>query len=412
MMKLTFKCLTFLAVCLVLAPVANAALYEESTEQDAASAPAIDQRHRELLKQKKSINKRQQDCDRLALEEDDEEFRQLEEMDEEEGVRNLSYIRSPNTVKEAFAEAMDRGGYGVAGAGSGISKWGKKGSSSSSVSASGKGSGKGSVSASGKGSGKGSVSASGKGSGKGSDSGSSGKKGGDDDDDDAGGKKNGKGAGSGSGGKKGGDDDDDSGKKGSSDSGKKGKGGSSSGGKKGGDDDDDSGKKGGDDDDYDHAPPTAAPSDPTVDEIFPPVDCAEPEPEIEGCDPDWQVGDNPCVEGCGWGTVPNPFNPNAAAAELEQRPAPCKNYSCVCADSGCGRSWDVGCIKWYMQCQTETQACGSLDSAPTQVQEFNVGSSCAMAPSSANTEVCFNRPLTRSPTPALIEGPTDGGMIE
>ena len=185
-MTMTKSMMVFMAACSVLAPVANAALYEPSTEQDAdASAPSIDQHHRELLKQKKIIAVRQQDCDRLAIDGDDEEFRQLEEI-HEDGARNLSYIRSPNTVQEAFAEAMDRGGYGVAGAGSGISHWGKKGSSSSSDDE--YGSKKGGYYDD---------------DGHGKKSSSSGKKGGDDDDDDSGKK------GSHSGGKKGGDDDDD-----------------------------------------------------------------------------------------------------------------------------------------------------------------------------------------------------------
>jgi hypothetical protein len=120
---------------------------------------------------------RQQDCDRLALEGDGEEIRQFEEMDEE-GARHLSYLRSPNTVKEAFDEALDRGGYGVTDTGYGLAHaWGgKKGNSHE------------------------------------SGSGSTGKKTGDDDDDD-----DDSGNGSGSGGKKGGDDDDGSGKGGDDD---------------------------------------------------------------------------------------------------------------------------------------------------------------------------------------------------
>jgi hypothetical protein len=200
-----------------------------------------------------------------------------------------------------------------------------------------------------------------------SDLSTSGKKGGDDDDD---------------------DDDDGSGKKGGS----------------GGDDDDDDdggGGNGGDDNDDDE--------DGGCMEELPPGGA-----EIQSiCLPDYDAGDNPCVEGCGHGMIPNPFNTNAEEAVLQQRPAPCKNYTCICADSGCLKTWDVGCIKWYMQCQSQIQVCGSLDEAPTAVQDFNVGSSCAIAPISANTEFCFPQTIINEvPTMAPVgddDDDDDGG---
>jgi hypothetical protein len=124
------------------------------------------------------------------------------------------------------------------------------------------------------------------------------------------------------------------------------------------------------------------------------------------CEPDYDQGDNPCVVGCGHAPVPNPFNHNPMEAEKEQRPGACKNYECLCADSGCSRTWDVGCIKWYMQCQPSTQVCGSLSDAPTAVQDFNVGVSCVVAPTSANTHVCFTEVATApSKSPVSIPQP-------
>jgi hypothetical protein len=134
------------------------------------------------------------------------------------------------------------------------------------------------------------------------------------------------------------------------------------------------------------------------------------------CDPNYSLGDNPCVDGCGHAPVPNPFNPNAVEAESEQVPSPCKDYACLCADSGCKLSWDVGCIKWYMQCQTQTQVCGSLDDAPTEVIDYNIGTSCVVAPISANVDVCFYQPLstpspTGSPTAVPIPPPTPAPVV-
>ncbi|KAL3938961.1 MAG: hypothetical protein SGARI_001544 [Bacillariaceae sp.] len=119
-------------------------------------------------------------------------------------------------------------------------------------------------------------------------------------------------------------------------------------------------------------------------------------------------GDNPCMEGCGHGMQPNPFNPNLAEAATQPRPAACSDYTCVCADSGCAKSWTVECIKWYMQCQTETQVCGELSDAPTAVQDAKIETSCAMAPSSANNDFCFNPPR---PTPEPTTAPTAGASI-
>ena len=123
------------------------------------------------------------------------------------------------------------------------------------------------------------------------------------------------------------------------------------------------------------------------------------------CLPDTAAGDKPCEEGCGWGTVPNPYNPNAAQAELQQRPAPCKNYACICADSGCLRSWTVECVAWYVQCQ-ENQICGAMPSAAAAV---TIESSCAIAPTSANTPLCYESTIIEeTPTPAP-EGDDDDG---
>lgn len=125
------------------------------------------------------------------------------------------------------------------------------------------------------------------------------------------------------------------------------------------------------------------------------------------CDPNYELGDNPCVDGCGHAPVPNPFNPDPVEAESEQVPSPCLDYTCLCADSGCKMSWDVGCIKWYMQCQTQTQVCGDLADAPTAVQDFNFGQDCTIAPISANTDVCFFQPLaTPLPTSPPTMAPT------
>ncbi|KAL3927057.1 MAG: hypothetical protein SGARI_005425, partial [Bacillariaceae sp.] len=56
-------------------------------------------------------------------------------------------------------------------------------------------------------------------------------------------------------------------------------------------------------------------------------------------------GDDPCQVGCGHGMIPNPYNPNAAEAEKEPRPASCVDTNnCVCMDSGCAKSYDEGCI--------------------------------------------------------------------
>ena len=117
--------------------------------------------------------------------------------------------------------------------------------------------------------------------------------------------------------------------------------------------------------------------------------------------------DDPCVEGCGHGMIPNPFNPNEEEALTQPRPAGCNNYSCICADSGCLKSWTNECIKWYMQCQSETQVCGSLDNAPTAVQDTNIESSCFLPESSQNTELCENLPLTAYPSYAPSPSPTD-----
>jgi hypothetical protein len=131
-------------------------------------------------------------------------------------------------------------------------------------------------------------------------------------------------------------------------------------------------------------------------------------PVESSCEPDYGQGDNPCVVGCGHAPVPNPFNHNPREAKKEQRPGPCKNYRCLCADSGCARSWDEGCIKWYMQCQSATQVCGRLSDAPAAVQDFNIGASCAVAPISANTRVCFNEEMTApSSSPVSMSQPGD-----
>ncbi|KAL3940846.1 MAG: hypothetical protein SGARI_000820 [Bacillariaceae sp.] len=396
---------TLLAACLVLAPASNA-----DSDSAITTTAAIDQEHRSLLKEKKQLVQRQTDCDQLKTEED-----------EEAGLRQLSFVRAPGSVGQAFgfSEAMEKGGsYGVAdvgadieasvyakqGGGIGGKKGGKKGGYDSSMSMVGK---------------KGGLGFGGKKGGYDSSMSMLGKKGG-------------------YGGKKGGYDSSMSllGKKGV-DGGKKGGYDSSMSmlGKKGGDGGKKGGKKGGYgsmslQDTTDNS--VLSPTEPVswfVAEVkswclstvcavscmslshsdfclyfcsyssLQPVDCTEPA-EPEGCPPDWDAGDNPCLPGCGHGMIANPFNPNSVEAEKEPRPAACRNYSCVCADSGCGKSWDEGCIKWYMQCQSETQVCGSMDSAPTAVQEFNIGSSCNIAPTSANSDVCFNKPLTPAPTDA------------
>ena len=122
------------------------------------------------------------------------------------------------------------------------------------------------------------------------------------------------------------------------------------------------------------------------------------------CTPNTDIGDNPCIEGCGYDPIPNPFNPNAAAAATQPRPSGCKDYSCICADSGCARSWTWECVKWYMQCQ-ENQACGPLDQAPQEVQDVNIESSCAVAPTSANTPLCYAGSIEETPTPGPTPAP-------
>jgi hypothetical protein len=166
-----------------------------------------------------------------------------------------------------------------------------------------------------------------------------------------------------------------------------------------GDDDDGKGKKGygydvvtGDDDDS-----TAGDDDDST---------AGDDDDSTGivCEPNYELGDNPCVDGCGHAPVPNPFNPNPVEAEKEQFPSPCLDYECICADSGCARSWDIGCIKWYMQCQTQTQVCGPLAEAPAAVIDYEVGESCVVAPVSANVEWCY--PQVTAPVPPPFLPPT------
>ena len=112
--------------------------------------------------------------------------------------------------------------------------------------------------------------------------------------------------------------------------------------------DDDSGKKGGkkggygddDDDDDDCGPkptphPTAHPTHgPTPEPTFAPLNRCQMHPE-----------DRPCLEGCGHGMILNPWrDPFEAKEANDYRPAPCLEYDCICADSGCQKSWGPGCM--------------------------------------------------------------------
>jgi hypothetical protein len=67
------------------------------------------------------------------------------------------------------------------------------------------------------------------------------------------------------------------------------------------------------------------------------------------------------------------------------RYAPCMDYDCICADSGCKKSWDHGCIAEYMKCQA-TQVCGDIAKQPHEVTSYNFG-------------MCPNWEKARAPTP-------------
>jgi hypothetical protein len=247
--------------------------------------------------------------------------------------------------------------------------------------------------------------------------------------DDDGGKKGYGPEGTDNGGKKGsGPQGYDSGKKGSGpegyDSGKKGSGpeGYDSGKKGAGPEGYDSGKKGSGPEGYDSGKKgygyDGVTGDDDDDDICPEGD-DDDDDDSSGivCEPNYSLGDNPCVDGCGHEPVPNPFNPNPVEAAKEQMPGPCKDYTCLCADSGCKLTWDVGCIKWYMECQKQIQVCGSLADAPAAVQDFNFGTSCSIAPISANTEYCFPKPTPPpvgpvcppTPAPFGVSGDDDDG---